>query len=98
MAESLSALEPLALRWIWIAERVRGHEQRRPVPCRRGTARRTDASALVGRFGETPDGHRAAAYTLQNQNIRVRITDYGGRMVSVEAPDRAAAGTIMFCS
>ena len=48
----------------------------------------TGASAFVEPFGETPDGHRAALYTLQNQNIRARITDYGGRMVSVEAPDR----------
>lgn len=48
----------------------------------------TDAAALIAPFGETPDGHRAALYTLQNQNMRVRITDYGGRIVSVEAPDR----------
>ena len=27
----------------------------------------TDASALVEPFGETPDGHRAALYTLQNR-------------------------------
>jgi aldose 1-epimerase len=47
-----------------------------------------DASALVEPFGEAQDGHRAALYTLQNRNIRVRITDYGGRIVSVEAPDR----------
>ena len=46
------------------------------------------AAAPVAPFGETPDGHRAALYTLQNQNMRVRITDYGGRIVSVEAPDR----------
>jgi aldose 1-epimerase len=49
----------------------------------------TAASALVAPFGETPDGHRAALFTLQNENIRVRITDYGGRIVSIEAPDRA---------
>ena len=48
----------------------------------------TDISALVEPFGEAQDGHRAALYTLQNRNIRVRITDYGGRIVSVEAPDR----------
>ncbi len=46
------------------------------------------AAAPVAPFGETPDEHRAALYTLQNQNMRVRITDYGGRIVSVEAPDR----------
>ena len=48
----------------------------------------TDAAALGEPFGETPDGYRAALYTLQNQNMRVRITDYGSRMVSIEAPDR----------
>jgi aldose 1-epimerase len=47
-----------------------------------------DAAARGAPFGETPDGHRATLYTLQNQNMRVRITDYGGRIVSVEAPDR----------
>ncbi|MFZ3354839.1 MAG: aldose epimerase family protein [Xanthobacteraceae bacterium] len=52
-------------------------------------AAKNDSSALVEPFGETPDGQRAALYTLQNENIRVRITDYGGRIVSVEAPDRA---------
>ena len=56
-----------------------------------------DASALVAPFGEAQDGHRAALYTLRNRNIRVRITDYGGRIVSVEAPD-GPGGTIMFCS
>lgn len=48
----------------------------------------SDASTLVEPFGETSDKHRASLHTLQNRNIRVRITDYGGRIVSVEAPDR----------
>jgi len=39
-------------------------------------------------FGETPDGRSAMVYTLENSRLRVRITDYGGRMVSIEAPDR----------
>ncbi len=39
-------------------------------------------------FGTLPDGHQTALYTLQNDQLRVRITDYGGRMVSIEAPDR----------
>src|ERR1700691_3937942 len=46
------------------------------------------AGTVVEPLGETPDGHRAALYTLQNQNIRVQITDYGGRVVSVETADR----------
>lgn len=47
-----------------------------------------DAAARIAPFGETPDGQRATLYTLENQNIRARITDYGGRIVSVEVPDR----------
>ena len=55
---------------------------------RTGSIATLEASGIVELFGETPDGHRAALYTLQNQNMRVRVTDYGGRMVSVEAPDK----------
>lgn len=40
-------------------------------------------------FGLTPDGRPAMLYTLQNPRLRVRITDYGGRIVSIEAPDRS---------
>jgi aldose 1-epimerase len=40
-------------------------------------------------FGETPDGEPASVYTLQNAQLRVRVTDYGGRMVSIETPDRS---------
>jgi aldose 1-epimerase len=39
-------------------------------------------------FGQTPDGHDATVFTLENDRLRVRITDFGGRMVSIEAPDR----------
>lgn len=39
-------------------------------------------------FGQMPDGRAATLYTLENAHLRVRITDYGGRMVSIEAPDR----------
>lgn len=39
-------------------------------------------------FGQTPNGQTAMVYTLENSRLRVRITDYGGRMVSIEAPDR----------
>ena len=39
-------------------------------------------------FGQTPDGHDATVFTLENDHLRVRITDFGGRMVSIEAPDR----------
>ena len=39
-------------------------------------------------FGTLPDGHETRLYTLESAHLRVRITDYGGRMVSIEAPDR----------
>jgi aldose 1-epimerase len=39
-------------------------------------------------FGSLPDGQNTTLYTLYNDHLRVRITDYGGRMVSIEAPDR----------
>ena len=39
-------------------------------------------------FGELPDRRAARVFTLQNENLRVRITDFGGRMVSIESPDR----------
>jgi len=39
-------------------------------------------------FGRLPDGAEAALYTLESDRLRVRITDYGGRIVSIEAPDR----------
>lgn len=39
-------------------------------------------------FGHLPDGRDATVFTLQNQHVRVRITDFGGRMVSIETPDR----------
>lgn len=48
----------------------------------------TSTSSLVRRFGQTADGHDAALYTLQNDFLRVQITDFGGRMVSIETPDR----------
>src|SRR3954453_21516248 len=38
-------------------------------------------------FGEVPDRGPAVLFTLENSHIRVRISDYGGRIVSLEAPD-----------
>jgi aldose 1-epimerase len=40
-------------------------------------------------FGRLPDGRDATLFTLENDRLRVRITDFGGRMVSIEAPDRS---------
>jgi aldose 1-epimerase len=39
-------------------------------------------------FGTTPEGRRTNLFTLQNPHLTARITDFGGRMVSIEAPDR----------
>lgn len=39
-------------------------------------------------FGHTPDGAAASVYTLSAGALRVQITNFGGRMVSIEAPDR----------
>ncbi|HEX5461669.1 MAG TPA: aldose epimerase family protein [Steroidobacteraceae bacterium] len=44
-------------------------------------------------FGETPDGRLATVYTLESPQLRVRVTDYGGRVVSIEAPDRSGDRT-----
>jgi len=40
-------------------------------------------------FGKTSDGRSAALYTLSNDVLRVTITDFGGRLVSITAPDRS---------
>lgn len=39
-------------------------------------------------FGPMPDGSETSLFTLKNDQLCVRITDFGGRMVSIEAPDR----------
>ena len=38
-------------------------------------------------FGRLPDGQSARLCTLESADLRVRITDFGGRIVSIEAPD-----------
>lgn len=40
-------------------------------------------------FGRTPDGAQASIYALENADLRVRVTDYGGRIVSIETADAA---------
>ncbi|HLX46299.1 MAG TPA: hypothetical protein VKR43_22790, partial [Bryobacteraceae bacterium] len=39
-------------------------------------------------FGKTTDGTPVAIYTLANQSVEARITNYGGRIVSLSVPDR----------
>ena len=46
-----------------------------------------DRIRTVVPFGEVPERGPAVLFTLENSHIRVRITDYGGRIVSLEAPD-----------
>lgn len=45
-------------------------------------------SAAGEPFGEIPDGRPATLYTLDDGQLRIRITDFGGRIVSLEAPDK----------
>lgn len=40
-------------------------------------------------FGIAPDGHEVGLVRLDNGALRVGLTNYGARMLSVEAPDRA---------
>jgi aldose 1-epimerase len=42
-------------------------------------------------FGKTDDGRSATLYTLSSAALRVKITDFGGRLVSIEASDRSGA-------
>ena len=39
-------------------------------------------------FGKMPDGRAVDLYSLKDDALEVRITTYGGRLVSVLAPDR----------
>lgn len=48
----------------------------------------TAASLPQEPFGHTGDGTAATLYTLANDHLRVGITNYGGRLVSIKAPDR----------
>src|SRR4051795_448611 len=47
----------------------------------------TDTTGAAVPFGEVPERGPAMLFTLENSHIRVRISDYGGRIVSLEAPD-----------
>ncbi len=47
-------------------------------------------------FGQTADGRSATLHTLQTAELRVRVTNYGGRIVSIETPDRSGrAGEVL---
>jgi len=42
-------------------------------------------------FGRTPNSEEAFLYTLESEGLRVRITDFGARIVSLEARGRSGA-------
>jgi aldose 1-epimerase len=46
------------------------------------------AAVNIQDWGATPAGLPVHLYTLSNGNIRVRVTEYGARIVSIETPDR----------
>jgi aldose 1-epimerase len=50
------------------------------------------ASLTHSDFGKTRDGVAVSVYTLKNKSgIEARITNYGGRLVSLKTPDRSGA-------
>lgn len=51
---------------------------------------KTDVKSIVqADFGKTPDGQTAQLFTLVNKNgARVKLTNYGGIVTSLEVPDR----------
>ena len=40
-------------------------------------------------WGKTADGTPVQIYTLSDHDLTVRITTFGARVVSIEAPDRS---------
>ena len=44
-------------------------------------------------FGKTTDGTAADLYTLSDSALKIRITNYGAHIVSIEAPDRSGNRT-----
>jgi len=65
--------------------------------CGKGEATSSESPAKEARpmstrkesFGQTPDGQQVDLYTLTNaKGIRVKITNYGAILVSLEVPDR----------
>jgi aldose 1-epimerase len=59
------------------------------TPPARGTATMKPTSITRAPFGTTADGKAATLYTLTNATgIQMRVTDYGGVIVSLRVPDR----------
>ena len=54
-----------------------------------GPARGANPGVTMSTFGKMPDGETVNLYTLTNRSgMRVAITNYGGRIVSIIVPDR----------
>jgi aldose 1-epimerase len=53
------------------------------------TSRNLPEQVAAATFGQAPDGRTANLFTLIDEGIRVRITNFGGRIVSVESPDKS---------
>lgn len=49
------------------------------------------ASVVKAHWGKTTAGQPVAIYTLTDADLSVRITTYGARVVSIDAPDRSGA-------
>ena len=48
------------------------------------------AGISLGPFGELPDGSPVAIYSLRNtKGVEARVCNYGGILVSFQAPDRS---------
>lgn len=60
-------------------------------PLTRGVTRRGEASPMTidqQPWGTTQDGRAVDLFTLANERLRVTVTNFGGRIVSLHAPDR----------
>ena len=53
-----------------------------------GCALAAGMSVADGNFGKLSDGCEPHVYTLQGGNLRLDVTDYGGRLIRCYAPDR----------
>ncbi len=62
------------------------------LSCGPGARKQTEEGVKVTKelFGKTAEGQDVDIYTLRNKSgVEVRITNYGGIVVSLKAPDRA---------
>ena len=58
----------------------------------------TDMSIIKEFFGKLPGGRTASLYTLRNKNgMTVKITDFGGAIVSIMTPDREGCFADIVC-